>query len=668
MEYPFIEKSGCGILGILRKHGCPKVKFELALRSIEAVRYRGSKLGAGFAKIFIDIGTSKRRVKVFVKSADFIVDIIRTFKAHGLEIMDAGFEIAPSGDDYGSWVGLSDNDEAKVFNVIQNINSVIGHHDYKVRVYSWGRYVDVFKGVGYPTDVAETFGLIEKNPEADLWLAHTRQPTNSPGRYPIWSHPFSAGEWAIVHNGDISSFGANVMFLSGRGYRSFVGTDSEVIAFLLDYLTRVEKLSIEEAATLLCNPFSLSWRLQKERFELRGACLDGPFSVVAGYSDGDDVYLLAMTDRSKLRPLVVGEDEEMLYAASEEAQIRALSERARVWSVEPGSYFLASMKKGVIVSGRRSTKTCPSLHIPLATGYVIDAKSLGHRELYKRVRDAIMAGKRDLLLKNVLGHRYIGMALHEGVRLRVYGTAGNCLANLNEGARIEVYGNAQDDVGDTMQKGSVIIHGDARDVVGQALQGGEIFIKGNVGNRCAIQMREYLDRKPYIIVGGTADNYLGEYMAGGVVVILGLWDKDSSPVGDFVASGMVGGRIYIRGRVSRNKIGVHPPRQDVLQYLKSLVYRGLLDLKVYEELSKEEELTLELLEERLNESSFVAVKRLFHGKHVLPLNVEYRKLNDEDIMLIGHKLSAFFTEFMIGRDLLEEVYASNFTIICPSSK
>ena len=58
--------------------------------------------------------------------------------------------------------------------------------------------------------------------------------------------------------------------------------------------------------------------------------------------------------------------------------------------------------------------------------------------------------------------------------------------------------------------GSVVVHGNCRDVAGQAIQGGIIFVRGTVGNRAAIQMREYAKERPFLIVGETADDYLGE--------------------------------------------------------------------------------------------------------------------------------------------------------------
>ena len=86
-------------------------------------------------------------------------------------------------------------------------------------------------------------------------------------------------------------------------------------------------------------------------YRYRGARLDGPFAVVAGYADGKDTYLVALTDRSKFRPLLFGEDEDYFYVASEENQIRNHSKHAKIWTPEPGAFFIASLRQGMIEPG-----------------------------------------------------------------------------------------------------------------------------------------------------------------------------------------------------------------------------------------------------------------------------------------------------------------------------
>mgnify|MGYP002508793462 CR=1 FL=1 len=57
---------------------------------------------------------------------------------------------------------------------------------------------------------------------------------------------------------------------------------------------------------------------------------------------------------------------------------------------------------------------------------------------------------------------------------------------------------------------------------GYAMRGGKIFVKGNAGYRAGIHMKAYEEKKPVMVIGGTAGSFLGEYQAGGVIVVLGL--------------------------------------------------------------------------------------------------------------------------------------------------
>jgi hypothetical protein len=207
-------------------------------------------------------------------------------------------------------------------------------------------------------------------------------------------------------------------FMRYRGVSSFVGTDSELIVYILDYLTSIAGLPVEKAARALVNPFENTLVSAEHSalglgkyIEFRGAWLDGPFSVVAGYCDGEDVYMLALADRSKFRPLVVGEDGARIYVASEEAEIRALSEDADVWPVKPGGVFLASMKRGIILRGRehvqvfyRKVRTPPP-----SRGLVIDASGMSYSQINRLVREYFQSGAREVTVKNVNGHRYLGI-------------------------------------------------------------------------------------------------------------------------------------------------------------------------------------------------------------------------------------------------------------------
>jgi glutamate synthase domain-containing protein 3 len=178
----------------------------------------------------------------------------------------------------------------------------------------------------------------------------------------------------------------------------------------------------------------------------------------------------------------------------------------------------------------------------------IDAEGLHYRELNERINEAVDGGETDFVLDNVLGHRYIGTALKEPVRIQINGIPGNDLAAFMDGASIVVNSNAQDGTGNTMNGGSIIVHGDAGDILGYSMRGGAIYVQGLVGYRCGIHCKAFGERLPIMVVGTTAGDYLGEYMAGGIIAVLNREDRQG-----------VAGRALLWHRHAR-WADVHPRR------------------------------------------------------------------------------------------------------------
>jgi glutamate synthase domain-containing protein 3 len=107
-----------------------------------------------------------------------------------------------------------------------------------------------------------------------------------------------------------------------------------------------------------------------------------------------------------------------------------------------------------------------------------------------------------------------------------------------------------------MNEGEIIVHGHAGDVVGLSARGGKIFVREDVGYRAGIHMKEYQDKKPVLVIGGTAQDFLGEYMAGGVLILLGIGLAEGEQhKARFIGTGMHGGAIYIRGSVEDYQLG-----------------------------------------------------------------------------------------------------------------
>lgn len=172
----------------------------------------------------------------------------------------------------------------------------------------------------------------------------------------------------------------------------------------------------------------------------------------------------------------------------------------------------------------------------------IDATGLYYRELNER----IAAGEDgEVTVTNLCGQRYIACGAKPR-RFILHGTPGNGLGQYMDGAQVEVFGNCQESVGDTMNGGEIVIHGSCGDACGYGMRGGRILIEGNVGYRAGIHMKAYLDHYPVVVIGGTAGSFLGEYLAGGLIAVLGIGADGAYPCRFFCGTGMHGGKIVLR--------------------------------------------------------------------------------------------------------------------------
>ncbi len=186
----------------------------------------------------------------------------------------------------------------------------------------------------------------------------------------------------------------------------------------------------------------------------------------------------------------------------------------------------------------------------------INASQLHYRELNNMIKGAAAEGTREIVLDNVYGQRYIGSGIRKSVNIVVHGVPGNDLGAFMDGPNIVVDRNAQDGVGNTMNNGVIVVHGRAGDIVGMGMRGGKIFIKDSVGYRAAIHMKEYRKHLPALVIGGEAQDFLGEYMAGGIVIALGLGsEKEAGFKAQYIGTGMHGGLIFLRGEVEEYQLG-----------------------------------------------------------------------------------------------------------------
>ena len=173
----------------------------------------------------------------------------------------------------------------------------------------------------------------------------------------------------------------------------------------------------------------------------------------------------------------------------------------------------------------------------------IDASGMDFTELNALLRES----SDNVEISGCLGQRFIAAGMGKRA-VRIHGVPGNALGAYLNGAEIEVFGNAQDAVGDTMNAGTILIHGSIGDTAGYAMRGGKIYVRGNAGYRAGIHMKAYQEHIPVIVIGGRAGSFLGEYQAGGVIIVLGLHTDARPIVSNFPCTGMHGGKLFLRSK------------------------------------------------------------------------------------------------------------------------
>ncbi len=188
---------------------------------------------------------------------------------------------------------------------------------------------------------------------------------------------------------------------------------------------------------------------------------------------------------------------------------------------------------------------------------VISGRQAGERVssrlLEEQIQAAVAAGHRRLQIE-AYGQHGIGGRLWragaEGAGLRITGHPGQRVGAMGfPGTRIEVFGPASDDVGWLNAGAEITVHGHAGNGAANGMAQGCVYVGGNIGAR-GMTMTKHNPRfdPPELWVLGSAGDYFGEFMAGGVAVICGHEAQAPENVlGYRPLVGMVGGRVFFRG-------------------------------------------------------------------------------------------------------------------------
>ena len=351
--------SGCAIAAVISKEG-NKMSGKMICDAMKPMHDRSNGLGGGFAgygiypqykdfyalHLFFNDRTTRKSCEVFLKERFEIIqsEIIPTRKIAAItdEPIIWRYFVAPL---RSALASMQVDEKEFVARTVMKINSEMPG----AYVFSSGKNMGTFKAVGFPEDVGVFYNLEQY--QGYCWTAHGRYPTNTPG---WWggAHPFTLLDYSIVHNGEISSYDANRRYMEMFGYKCNLQTDTEVITYIMDYLLRRQGLTLEEAANVIAAPF---WstiqrkpepeqkRLSYLRTVFSSLLVTGPFSIVLGFEGG----LMALNDRLKLRSMVVGEKDDKVFIASEEAAIRTMEpEVDNIWAPAGGEPVIVKVREG----------------------------------------------------------------------------------------------------------------------------------------------------------------------------------------------------------------------------------------------------------------------------------------------------------------------------------
>ena len=352
--------SGCAIAAVISREG-KKMTGEAIMESMKPMHDRSNGLGGGFAgygiypeyrdyyalHLFFDCRDTRKECEAFLKESFEVVkgELIPTRKIP--EITDEPiiwrYFVTPL---RSVLADLQLDEKEFVARTVMKINTEMKG----AYVFSSGKNMGTFKAVGFPEDVGRFYCLDEY--EGYSWTAHGRYPTNTPG---WWggAHPFTLLDYSVVHNGEISSYDANRRFIEMFGYKCNLQTDTEVITYILDYLLRVQGLTLTEAANVIAAPFWSTSEGKQDAYEKQkmqylrtvfpSLLITGPFSIVLGFDGG----LMALNDRLKLRSMVVGEKDDKVFIASEEAAIRVMEPNVtNIWAPSGGEPVIVKVREG----------------------------------------------------------------------------------------------------------------------------------------------------------------------------------------------------------------------------------------------------------------------------------------------------------------------------------
>jgi glutamate synthase domain-containing protein 1 len=199
---------------------------------------------------------------------------------------------------------------------LEQARAAIRQREPRLRIMGVGDAIEIYKEVGYPTEVSRRFGL--ERMSGTHGIGHTRMATES-AVTTLGAHPFSTGpDECLVHNGSLSNHNNIRRELVRDGMRFETENDTEVAAA---YLTWRMNAGLD-----------LGQALEKSLEDL-----DGFYTFVVGTKHGFGV----LRDPIACKPAVLAETDQYVAFGSEYRALTDLPgiETAKVWEPEPATVY-----------------------------------------------------------------------------------------------------------------------------------------------------------------------------------------------------------------------------------------------------------------------------------------------------------------------------------------
>jgi len=289
----------CGIVGLhLKDPGLEPRLGELLMPMVDALTVRGPD-SAGYAIYTSDADAGSLKYSLRAPAAGFPWKGVADRLAAAL-----GQPVA---------VRPKANDAVLVTPATEpEFRAALGREAPDVRLFGWGRTLEVYKDVGHPLEICARYGL----PTAGGYqgIGHTRMATES-AITTEHSHPFGVGEdLAVVHNGSFSNHATVRRDLMERGHHFDTDNDTEVGARLI--------------ADVMAGGADLEVALKTVV-----ATMDGFFTLLVTTRD----QFAVVRDAFACKPLVVAESPDYVAVGSEYCALAGLPgiEEATVFEPQP---------------------------------------------------------------------------------------------------------------------------------------------------------------------------------------------------------------------------------------------------------------------------------------------------------------------------------------------